>query len=69
MSLCSEVNLNLLNKCFDLGPLHGLKKPHPDDDLHPPATPASGMQSKAQAKCYTHTKDADTNYTTMSIML
>jgi len=39
MSLCTEVNLDLLNKCFDLGPLHGLRKPHPDDLTCPPAEP------------------------------
>lgn len=35
MSLCHEVNLDLLNRCFDLGPLHGLKKPNSEDILEP----------------------------------
>lgn len=39
MSLCSEVNLDLLNDCFDLGPLHGLKKPHDNDILVEPTPP------------------------------
>ena len=41
MSLCTEVNLDLLNKCFDLGPLHGLKKPHPDDVTAVPPEPGN----------------------------
>ncbi|XP_053567984.1 cilia- and flagella-associated protein 61 [Bombina bombina] len=34
MSVSSEVNVKLLQECFDLGPFHGLCKPHPDDVLH-----------------------------------
>ncbi|XP_040285627.1 cilia- and flagella-associated protein 61 [Bufo bufo] len=33
MSVCSEVNVQLLQDSFDLGPFHGLCKPHPDDVL------------------------------------
>ncbi|XP_075719086.1 cilia- and flagella-associated protein 61 isoform X2 [Rhinoderma darwinii] len=33
MSVCSEVNVQLLQDSFDLGPYHGLCKPHPDDVL------------------------------------
>ncbi|XP_064915525.1 cilia- and flagella-associated protein 61 isoform X1 [Columba livia] len=29
MSLCSQVNVSLFQECFDLGPFHGLCKPHP----------------------------------------
>uniref|UniRef100_A0A8C3SFM6 Cilia and flagella associated protein 61 n=1 Tax=Chelydra serpentina TaxID=8475 RepID=A0A8C3SFM6_CHESE len=36
MSVCSEVNIQLLHDCFDLGPFHGLCKPHPDDILKLP---------------------------------
>uniref|UniRef100_A0A8C6ZJ35 Cilia and flagella associated protein 61 n=1 Tax=Nothoprocta perdicaria TaxID=30464 RepID=A0A8C6ZJ35_NOTPE len=36
MSLCSTVNISLLHECFDLGPFHGLCKPHPDDILKMP---------------------------------
>ncbi|KAH0618059.1 hypothetical protein JD844_017026 [Phrynosoma platyrhinos] len=39
MSVCSEVNVQLLHECFDLGPFHGLCKPHPDDILKPPQVP------------------------------
>ncbi|KAM4694219.1 cilia- and flagella-associated protein 61 [Discoglossus pictus] len=35
MSVSSEVNIKLLQDCFDLGAFHGLCKPHPDDILHP----------------------------------
>ncbi|XP_075123727.1 cilia- and flagella-associated protein 61 [Leptodactylus fuscus] len=33
MSVCSEVNVQLLQDSFDLGPFHGLCKPHPEDVL------------------------------------
>ncbi|NXA42747.1 CFA61 protein, partial [Eudromia elegans] len=36
MSLCCTVNISLLHECFDLGPFHGLCKPHPDDILKMP---------------------------------
>ncbi|XP_053316609.1 cilia- and flagella-associated protein 61 [Spea bombifrons] len=35
MSVSSKVNVQLLQECFDLGPFHGLCKPHPDDVLEP----------------------------------
>ena len=40
MSISDDVNTDMLNECFELGPFHGLKKPHPDDDLIPPKTPS-----------------------------
>ncbi|XP_068931588.1 cilia- and flagella-associated protein 61 [Petaurus breviceps papuanus] len=40
MSVCSQVNMELLHQCFDLGPFHGLCKPHPDDILGPERTPS-----------------------------
>ncbi|XP_049630284.1 cilia- and flagella-associated protein 61 [Suncus etruscus] len=36
MNVCSEVNMQLLHECFDLGPFHGLCTPHPEDVLEPP---------------------------------
>ncbi|NXI34993.1 CFA61 protein, partial [Galbula dea] len=36
MSLCSQVNVSLFQECFDLGPFHGLCKPHPEDILNVP---------------------------------
>jgi len=35
MSICKDVNLNLLNRCFELVPFHGLHVPHPDDVTQP----------------------------------
>ncbi len=35
MSVCSEVNVALLNRCYELGPFHGLRKPHDEDITHP----------------------------------
>ncbi|XP_030052087.1 cilia- and flagella-associated protein 61 [Microcaecilia unicolor] len=35
MSVCSEVNVQLLHDCFDLRLFHGLCKPDPDDILKP----------------------------------
>ncbi|NXI25005.1 CFA61 protein, partial [Sterrhoptilus dennistouni] len=40
MSLCSHVNVSLLQECFDLGPFHGLCKPHPEDILKVPRKPS-----------------------------
>ncbi|NWX59600.1 CFA61 protein, partial [Promerops cafer] len=39
MSLCSHVNVSLFQECFDLGPFHGLCKPHPEDILKVPRKP------------------------------
>ncbi|NXQ84020.1 CFA61 protein, partial [Nyctibius grandis] len=40
MSLCSQVNVSLFQECFDLGPFHGLCKPHPEDILKTPQKPS-----------------------------
>ncbi|KAL2305611.1 hypothetical protein Nmel_003493, partial [Mimus melanotis] len=40
MSLCSHVNISLFQECFDLGPFHGLCKPHPEDILKVPRQPS-----------------------------
>ncbi|XP_076463469.1 cilia- and flagella-associated protein 61-like [Babylonia areolata] len=39
MSISDDVNFNLLNECFELGTLSGLRKPHPDDITSPEPTP------------------------------
>lgn len=31
MAITLDVNVKLLNECFELVPFHGLHKPHPDD--------------------------------------
>lgn len=36
MAITTEVNVDLLNKCFELRPFHGLRKQHTDDVLEPP---------------------------------
>ncbi|KGL94109.1 Uncharacterized protein C20orf26, partial [Charadrius vociferus] len=40
MSLCSQVNISLLQESFDLGPFHGLCKPDPEDILKMPQKPS-----------------------------
>ncbi|XP_028928234.1 cilia- and flagella-associated protein 61 isoform X2 [Ornithorhynchus anatinus] len=35
MSVCSQVNMKMLHRCFDLRTFHGLCRPHPDDVLKP----------------------------------
>ncbi|NXT65499.1 CFA61 protein, partial [Chaetops frenatus] len=40
MSLCSHVDVSLFRECFDLGPFHGLCKPHPEDILKVPRKPS-----------------------------
>nr|XP_015210027.1 PREDICTED: cilia- and flagella-associated protein 61 isoform X1 [Lepisosteus oculatus] len=39
ISLSGDINVKLLNECFELGPYHGLHKPHPDDILDQPSEP------------------------------
>ena len=39
MSVSTDVNLDLLNECFELGPFNGLRVPHDDDETTPPKTP------------------------------
>ncbi|XP_074065449.1 cilia- and flagella-associated protein 61 isoform X2 [Macrotis lagotis] len=45
MSVCSQVNMELLHQCFDLGPFNGLCKRHPDDILEPGRTPSIQQSS------------------------
>lgn len=33
MAITQDVNVELLNECFELVPFHGLCKPHPNDVL------------------------------------
>ncbi|NXN94399.1 CFA61 protein, partial [Rhinopomastus cyanomelas] len=49
MSLQSQVNVSLLQECFDLRPFHGLCKPHPEDVLKMPEKP-SVQQDEDQSK-------------------
>ena len=35
MAITNDVNVSLLNECFELGPFYGLFKPHSDDILKP----------------------------------
>jgi len=35
MSISKDVSVHLLNKCFELGPFHGLCVPHPNDIMQP----------------------------------
>ena len=39
MSLSSDVNVEMLNDCFELGPFHGLREPDEEDITNPPDTP------------------------------
>ncbi|XP_063299787.1 cilia- and flagella-associated protein 61 [Pelobates fuscus] len=50
MSICSEVNVKLLQECFDLGPFHGLCKPHPDDVLHPKEDPGAEKENNVLSR-------------------
>ena len=45
MSVCTDVNVDLLNECFELGPFHGLHKQHADDELEAPRTPSPPVQA------------------------
>uniref|UniRef100_A0A8C5N465 Cilia and flagella associated protein 61 n=1 Tax=Leptobrachium leishanense TaxID=445787 RepID=A0A8C5N465_9ANUR len=50
MSVCSEVNVKLLHDCFDLGPFHGLCKPHSDDILQPMGDPDNVLSRQASQR-------------------
>ena len=52
MSISDDVNIDLLNQCFELGPLHGLRKPHPEDELTPPKTPSPSPPPQGKFKDY-----------------
>uniref|UniRef100_A0ACB8EBX6 Uncharacterized protein n=1 Tax=Sphaerodactylus townsendi TaxID=933632 RepID=A0ACB8EBX6_9SAUR len=61
MSVCSEVNTQLLHDCFDLGPFHGLCKPHPDDVLQLPPEPDNTAEvSSIPRRESTDTQDTET---------
>ncbi len=45
MSVCTDVNVELLNECFELGAFHGLRKPHPDDEIEPHKSPTPTPQA------------------------
>lgn len=49
MSISSDVNLGVLNECFELIPFNGLRKPHPDDIIKPPPTPPATPASSDAA--------------------
>ncbi len=55
MSICTDVNVDLLNECFELGPFHGLRKPHPDDELEAPASAVSTPQATPRLGIYSLT--------------
>lgn len=52
MSLSTDVNLNLLNDCYELGPFHGFRKPHDDDQLAPSKTPTPSQTPQAGIYVY-----------------
>ncbi|XP_041062031.1 cilia- and flagella-associated protein 61 [Carcharodon carcharias] len=56
ISVCSEVNVDLLNECFDLRPFHGLRKA-PDDQPSPAAQqPEEKTTSSSDSKDNAHRK-------------
>lgn len=48
MAITNDVNVNLLNECFELGPFHGLSKPHPGDILKLQVDADSNYESTAK---------------------
>ncbi|KAG8583780.1 hypothetical protein GDO81_008542 [Engystomops pustulosus] len=63
MSVCSEVNVQLLQDSFDLGPFHGLCKPHPEDILQ---TVEDLSSEKGNVIVYGNTLDS---YTTVATII
>ena len=41
MSISTDVSVEMLNECFELGAFHGLREPHADDVTEPPETPVA----------------------------
>ena len=60
MAITQDVNVSLLNECFELRPFHGLCKPHPDDDLNPPSLDDidEGEETKSKIK-FVNTNERD----------
>ena len=56
MSISTDVNLDVLNECFELIPFNGLRKPHPDDDTvpPPPTPPATHPMDHGESKTKNH---------------
>lgn len=52
MAITRDVNVDLLNECFELIPFHGLHKPHDDDvivlpkDREPDEDPTGRRESR-----------------------
>lgn len=62
LSMSDDVNVNLLNECFELAPFHGLRKPHPEDiesaDISFTASPPTLKKQGEHRALYTQIKNA-----------
>ena len=50
MAITKDVNVELLNECFELRPFHGLCKPHASDRLVPTPLPDSDPRSRQSVR-------------------
>jgi hypothetical protein len=57
MAITIDVNVKILNDCFELRPFHGLCKPHPDDILQPSAANSQEINEKRNDKCSSSEKN------------
>lgn len=51
MSLCSDINMDLLSTCFELGPFHGLRVPDSSDIVDSQQSVSAGGESEYQWIC------------------
>ncbi len=59
MAITKDVNVHLLNECFELRPFHGLCKPHQSDILNP--SPPPSAKNKSRQSNHEENKNEDAN--------
>ena len=61
MAITTDVNLDLLNDCFELRPFHGLRKPHLADILLPKASKNSDtIKSEDKSRAFESNSNSET---------
>ncbi len=59
MAITKDVNVQLLNECFELRPFHGLCKSHQSDILNP--SPPSSAKNKTSQSNHEDNRNEDEN--------
>ena len=61
MAITKDVNVQLLNECFELRPFHGLSKPHESDVLNPSPPPSARNKIRSQSNREENNRNQDEN--------